>query len=607
MFQSFDPPSHANPPAARLSDLRKTMQAQGLDWYLLPHGDEQQNEYLPPNAERLAWLTGFSGSAGFALIGRERAHLFVDGRYTLQASRQADTTAFAIENLIGDPPPDFAARTVGKAETIGFDPWTLTIAEHQAWQKAARKAGAELRPVGNLIDQIWKDRPQPPLGRAWLHPARFHGRSAGEKLAALAEKLQHDGADHLLQTDPASIAWTFNLRGSDVAHNPLALAFAILPADGGRPVLFIDRRKLEDETETALGAVAELKPPAALEAWIAENAAGKAFHCDPRLVAMKLAGIVSDHAGSLIEANDPVALMRAVKNDAELSGARAAQLRDGVAMARFLAWLDRQPPGSVDEISAAKELESCRASTATAMNSALREIAFDTISGAGANGAIVHYRVSTTTNQVLEPDSLYLVDSGGQYEDGTTDITRTVAIGQPPEGAATDYTLVLKGHLAIAMARFPDGTRGIDLDPLARAALWAAGKDYAHGTGHGIGAYLNVHEGPQSISKRGTQKLLPGMIVSNEPGYYREGRYGIRLENLVVVEEASAIKGGETAMLGFETITLCPFDRRLIETHMLSAAERDWLNAYHERVREALSGYLDDADRGWLEQATLAL
>ena len=579
----------------------------GLDWYLLPHGDEHQNEYLPPCAERLAFLTGFTGSAGFAVIGRGQAFLFVDGRYTIQAANQVDGNDFEIRDLVNEPPARFAASLIGDGDTVGFDPWTMTISQAKSWEKACSKADAGLKPVRNLVDQTWQNRPPSPLGRAWLHPEHLAGKPSREKLSELVEKVKEAEADCLLLTDPASIAWIFNLRGSDVAHNPLALAFAVLFADGQKPVIFIDRRKLDDETETGLEDLAELRKPSELESWLSENSKGHTFHCDPQLVARALADCITSSGGNLIERQDPVALPRAIKNEAELSGAREAHLRDGVAMVRFLAWLDRQQAGSVDEIAAAKQLEALRRETATAMNSELKEISFDTISGAGPHGAIIHYRVTEATNATLEPDSLYLVDSGAQYEDGTTDITRTIAIGTPPEGAAWDYTLVLKGHIAIAMARFPAGTRGVDLDSHARLPLWQAGKDFAHGTGHGIGAYLNVHEGPQSISRRSMQELLPGMIISNEPGYYREGHYGIRLENLVIVEDAATIQGGDKPMLGFETITLCPFDRRLVETELLSPAETAWLNAYHGEVYDALSPHLDKQDRAWLKQATKKL
>ena len=579
----------------------------GLDWYLLPHGDEHQNEYLPPCTERLAFLTGFTGSAGFAVIGRRQAFLFVDGRYTIQAANQVDGNDFEIRDLVNEPPARFAASLIGDGDTVGFDPWTMTISQAKSWEKACSKADAGLKPVRNLVDQTWQNRPPSPLGRAWLHPEHLAGKPSREKLSELVEKVKEAEADCLLLTDPASIAWIFNLRGSDVAHNPLALAFAVLFADGQKPVIFIDRRKLDDETETGLEDLAELRKPSELESWLSENSKGHTFHCDPQLVARALADCITSSGGNLIERQDPVALPRAIKNEAELSGAREAHLRDGVAMVRFLAWLDRQQAGSVDEIAAAKQLEALRRETATAMNSELKEISFDTISGAGPHGAIIHYRVTEATNATLEPDSLYLVDSGAQYEDGTTDITRTIAIGTPPEGAAWDYTLVLKGHIAIAMARFPAGTRGVDLDSHARLPLWQAGKDFAHGTGHGIGAYLNVHEGPQSISRRSMQELLPGMIISNEPGYYREGHYGIRLENLVIVEDAATIQGGDKPMLGFETITLCPFDRRLVETELLSPAETAWLNAYHGEVYDALSPHLDKQDRAWLKQATKKL
>ncbi len=372
----------------------------------------------------------------------------------------------------------------------------------------------------------------------------------------------------------------------------------------GRPTLFIDPDKLGEAVRADIEAVADIAAPDALLAHLAETAAGKRFLCDPALVACAIADTIAEAGGEIVEERDPATLPRAIKNEAEIAGSRAAHLRDGVAVARFLAWLDRQAPGTTDEISVAESLEGFRAGTAREMNSELKDISFDTISGAGPNGAIVHYRVTTDTNRTLEANSLYLVDSGGQYEDGTTDITRTVAIGEPPAGAAEDFTLVLKGHIAIATARFPDGTRGIEIDGFARRALWERGKDYAHGTGHGVGAYLSVHEGPASISKRGMEPLKPGMILSNEPGYYREGAYGIRIENLVLVRDSEVAGEG---FMEFETLTFASIDRRLIDLSLLTPAEIAWLDAYHEAVRGRLAPHLDGEDLVWLEAACAPL
>lgn len=609
MFQSFKTSSSPQQVAGRLSALRREMHEMQIAWYLVPHGDEYQNEYPPERAQRLSWLTGFTGSAGFALVGLEKAYVFSDGRYTIQLERQTDTQVFTPCNSVETPPVEFAAGVIQPGERIGFDPWLLSINQERSWRRMTEKAGAELVDLPNLIDRVWEDQPAAPNGRAFLHPDRYAGEPASAKLARIRSQLADDGATHLVLTDPASIAWAFNLRGTDTVHNPLMLGFALIAADPHeRPVLFASPSRFDEADLETLKTLTGLAAPRELESRLKSLGSSARLHADPGLVASRLAVIAVDAGITLVEKRDPVVLMRAIKNETELTGMRAAHLRDGVAMSRFLAWLDgNSPAGQLTEIEAAGKLEELRAQTAREMDSELREIAFDTISGAGANGAIVHYRVSEQTNATIAPGSLYLVDSGGQYPDGTTDITRTIAIGTPPERARRDFTLVLKGHIAIATARFPEGTRGVDLDPLARIALWKDGSDYAHGTGHGIGAYMNVHEGPQSISRRGMEPLRAGMVVSNEPGCYREGEYGIRIENLLIVEAASAVGLGGSPMLGFETITLCPLDKRLIDTDLLERHELDWLNAYHARVREALSPHLANADLAWLERVTAPL
>lgn len=578
----------------------------GLDAYLVPHGDEFQNEYLPPHAERLAWLTGFTGSAGFCIVTQDSAVLFVDGRYTLQASRQADESVFTIEDLVQAPPSDWLKRNVGVNSHIGFDPLLITIRQKENFEKSIESSRSQLVPGANLVDEIWADQPRPPMGKVTVHPLVHAGLSADEKLSGLEDAMAGEHAETCLLTDPASLAWTFNIRGNDVAHTPVVLGFAILRT-GNKPIFFIELRKLDNVSREHLEAVAKIEPIIRLEAVLAELARGRAVLCDPERVASRFADIIEEAGGEVRLFRDPAVLQRAVKNDAEIAGAHSAQLRDGVAVSRFLAWLDSRKAGSVDEIGAARKLEEMRRKTASRMNSELREISFDTISGAGANGAIVHYRVTEQTNASLAAGSLYLVDSGGQYEDGTTDITRTVAIGKPPEGAAEDFTLVLKGHIAIATARFPEKTRGVDLDGLARIDLWRRGKDYGHGTGHGVGAYLSVHEGPQAISRRAMEPLLAGMILSNEPGFYRAGKYGIRIENLVLVKPAERVPGGNIPVHELETLTLAPIDRRLIVPSLMTADEIGWLDNYHERVRNELSPWLNDADRRWLEKATLPL
>lgn len=605
MFQTFDAKSDPSQGAARVAALRKAMAEAGIDGFLVPRADEHQGEYVPPRAERLQWLTGFSGSAGAALILKDSAHLFVDGRYTLQGRQQTDPEIFSIESLVDTPPSKWLAANAIKSMRIGFDPWLHTISEASALRSALESRSATLVALDeNLVDAVWLDQPSAPLEPVDIQELNHAGQLAKDKLAALASDIASAGASHAVLTDPSSLAWAFNIRGSDVPHTPLALGFAILAADGEH-MLFMDKRKLPMETEAYLTQLAALAAPSRFEIELARLASeGAHIAIDPSLAAEKLRLIVNESGGEIVRAADPARLPRATKNPAELDGARAAHRRDGAAITHFIAWLAQQPVGSVDEIGAAKALENSRRETGERFQMPLRDISFDTISGAGPNGAIIHYRVTTPTNRKLGDGELFLIDSGGQYVDGTTDITRTLPIGQPDEEMRRRYTLVLKGMIQISMLRFPPGTRGQDIDAFARAALWKAGLDYAHGTGHGVGSFLSVHEGPQRIAKTGSEKLLPGMILSNEPGYYREGHYGIRLENLVIVTEATQIEGGELPMHGFETLTLAPFDKTLIDTHLLTRDEFDWINAYHARVLREIGPALDEADRAWLIEAT---
>lgn len=604
MFQSFEVRSNPATGAPRVTRLREELARLGLQGFLVPRADEHQNEYVPACAERLSWLTGFTGSAGAALILMDKALVFVDGRYALQVREQVDLSVFSIEHLLETPPARWLAESGPDGLVLGFDPWLHTISEARALADALATRGGRLVPVErNPIDAIWHDRPLPPRAPIAVHPLRHAGKSADSKIADLAAIVEKAGATLTVLSDPASVAWAFNIRGGDVSHTPLPLAFALLPASG-KPTIFIDEAKLTPETRAYLEPLANIEPAAALASRLSAEANGNAVLLDPAIAASALARIVEEAGGTVIKAPDPARLPRAVKNPVELAGMRRAHERDGVAMATFLAWLDAQAPGSIDEIGAAVRLEETRRATGERFQMPLKEISFETISGAGPNGAIVHYRVSTASNRRIERGSLYLVDSGAQYEDGTTDITRTVAIGEPTAGMRRHFTLVLKGMIAISTARFPKGTRGADIDVLARHALWQAGCDYAHGTGHGVGAYLSVHEGPQSISKRGMQELLPGMVVSNEPGYYRPGAYGIRIENLVAVTEGDLPEGGDMPMRGFETLTLCPIDRRLIDTDLLRPDERAWLDAYHARVREVIGPHLEPPARQWLDRAT---
>ena len=495
-----------------------------------------------------------------------------------------------------------SAGTSRRAAVVGYDPKLHTASTIEELAKALEAKGIKLKPLGrNLVDRAWgRERPPPPRGAVMPHPIKYAGKTAQEKIADLQSTLRKEGEDAVVLTLPDSIAWLFNVRGSDVAHNPVPLAFAIVPANG-KAEIFVDPSKIGPEAKAHLGPIAKVSGPDALEGRLtALKGTGKRIRLDPATAASWFFRKLGGGKARIVRGPDPCILPKARKNAAEIKGMRIAHKRDGAAVARFLAWLDRElPQGRLDEITASRQLETIRSET-----QALKEISFDTISGAGPNGAIVHYRVTTATNRKLEPGQLYLVDSGAQYVDGTTDITRTVAIGKPTREMQERFTLVLKGHIGIATARFPKGTRGVDLDPFARRALWEAGLDFDHGTGHGVGSYLSVHEGPQGISRRAMTVLEPGMIISNEPGYYKEGAYGIRIENLVLVTEAGKVAGGDREIMGFETLTLAPIDRRLVLPELLSPEELAWLNAYHARVADIIGPELGPLDRAWLEAAT---
>jgi len=609
MFQSFKVISNPDDAKERLAKLRLTLVQFDLDGFLVPRADEHQGEYVPESAQRLGWLTGFTGSAGQALILRDEAVIFIDGRYRLQVRQQTDTSLFHYHDLVPDGVGQWLSEHADGLK-IGFDPWLHTVAELSRLREAVEKAGGQLVAVEqNLVDLIWEGKPAAPLTPVSIQPLQLAGQAAADKLAQMDVLLAQAGATAAILTDPSSVAWVFNIRGRDVSNTPLPLSYALLRA-GRKPILFIDPRKLGEEEAAYLEELCLLDVPSGLEQALAHCAQmGDKILIDERLVSEKIRLIIAAQNDHIIIGKDPARLARAVKNSQELAGARAAHLRDGVALVRFFAWLDRQKPGSMDEISLAQKLEQCRIETATDLGSKLEDLSFDTISGAGPDGAIIHYRVNEKTNRPLAMGELYLVDSGGQYRDGTTDVTRTVACGEVGEQEKRCFTLVLKGLIAISLARFPMATRGIDLDVLARISLWQAGFDYAHGTGHGVGSYLSVHEGPQSLSRYGMEPLLPGMILSNEPGYYRDGKFGIRLENLLIVKPAEAIAGGDQPMLGFETLTLCPFDRRLIDLTLLNKAELDWLNAYHALVYAKISPYLvdDPLDEAWLAHATAPL
>lgn len=605
MFQTFTPPDTQNSGPERTKALRKTFAKFGVAAVLVPRADEHQGEYVPASAARLKWLTGFSGSAGLAIVGAKHAALFVDGRYTAQARMEVDAVTFEILQVPDAKLAGWIGAKLPKGAVVGFDPWLHTIGEIERLETALAKLGAKLKPLAaNPVDRVWgRARPKPPTGAIVPQDLAHAGEPAAEKIAGVQKTLKADAHDAAILTMPDSIAWLLNIRGSDVMHVPLPLSFAIVP-EKGKPELFVDPKKIGANVKGHLEAAVKLYAPKELAARVEVlKAAGKRVRVDESTAAWWFKRKLGATGKSLARAQDPCLLPKAKKNAVELKGARAAHVRDGAAMVRFLAWLDRTAAGGgLDEIACAKHLEDFRRETG-----ALKDISFDTISGAGPNGAIVHYRVTEKTNRALKPGELFLVDSGGQYVDGTTDITRTVAIGTPAREMQERFTLVLKGMIAVSLARFPKGTRGSELDPLARRALWAAGLDFDHGTGHGVGSYLSVHEGPQQIGRRGAAVLEPGMIISNEPGYYKDGAYGIRIENLVIVTSLETVPGGDRPMMGFETLTLCPIDRRLVVAAMLTPEERAWLDAYHARVREVLSREVTGDDRAWLERATKSI
>ncbi|MGV3548826.1 aminopeptidase P family protein [Rhizobium sp.] len=608
MFQSFESTAEPQFGAERVARLRAKMVELGIDGFLVPRADEYQGEYVPECAERMAWLSGFTGSAGVILVMAEQAIVFVDGRYTTQLKEQVDGNVFTGGDLVGEPPHKWLAAYAGPRFRLGIDPWLHTKSEVVKLRDAlAGKNGSLTLLASNPLDEIWDNRPAEPMGKVAIQQVEQAGDLAKDKLRRISENLAGAGAASVVLTDPSSVAWAFNIRGADVPHTPHPLARAIIDSDG-RVELFLDEAKTGIESRAYLGQICEQLPPSAFLDRLAATAAKGGVMLDPELVPYVLMGIVEQAGGKVVEGADPVRMPRATKNKAELEGTTRAHLQDGAAMVEYLCWLDRQEPATLTEIDAVKALEAARARVGERMQNPLREISFDTISGAGENAAIIHYRVTTQTNRSFKPNEMFLVDSGGQYVNGTTDITRTVAIGEVPEEQKRFFTLVLKGMIAISLARFPKGTRGVDLDPLARIALWKAGADYGHGTGHGVGSYLSVHEGPQRISRAAMQELLPGMILSNEPGYYRPGAFGIRIENLIYVEDADMIEGGDRPMMGFETLTFCPIDRRLVVTSLLTDEELRWLNNYHAETRDKLLPLIDDAEVAtWLKRATAPL
>ena len=589
--------------AERLAALRAELARRGLDGFVVPLSDEHQGEYVARRSQRLAWLTGFTGSAGTAVVLAERAALFVDGRYTLQAAAQVDGSLYEHRHVTDEPAGAWLKEHLTEGGTLGYDSRLHGASQRDRLAAPCREAGASLVACeDNPIDAIWEDQPPAPLGPIAPHPVSFAGAEASEKRQTVAERLAERGADATVLSAPDSIAWLLNVRGADVANSPLPHSFAIVHGEGDVD-WFVDRRKLLPEVPAHLGNAVHVQAPDGIADVLDGLAgAGKAVLVDEAATPVWMVDRLTQGGSNVIRGADPCALPKACKNAVELAGIRAAHRRDGAALTRFLAWLAAAPPGTVTELDAVTRLAAMRTG-----GEHHRGPSFDTISGAGPNGAIVHYRVTAESNRTLEPGTLYLVDSGGQYLDGTTDVTRTVAICAPEAEHRDRFTRVLRGHIALATVRFPRGTTGAQLDTLARQFLWQAGLDYDHGTGHGVGHYLNVHEGPQRISRPGSgAALMPGMVVSNEPGYYKTGAYGIRIENLVAV---AAVDDSDDGFLGFETLTLAPIDRALIEPAMLTADERAWLDAYHARVAETLAPRLagDAATLDWLEAATAPL
>ena len=588
--------------AKRLAALRKVMKARKLDGFIVPLADEHQSEYVSWHAARLAWLTGFAGSAGQAIVLATKAAIFVDGRYVLQVKKQVDSRLFKPIHIADRLPGGWLSENLPKGARLGYDPWLHTDRQVAALKQVCEKRGAKLIPVErNPIDEIWDDQPPPPLGRIVVQETKYAGETPAHKRTRIARSLRERGLAAAVLSSPDSIAWLLNVRGSDAPHTPLPNSFAVIDADGAID-WFVNSRKLVNGASKRLGAKTRMHPVFALADSLPRyKKSSGGILVDPAKAPYWVIQQLDKAGIKVMRGEDPCLMPKACKNDVEVAGMRAAHERDGAALTRFLAWLDRHgPTGKIDELGAAAQLEAFRAE-----DSLFRDLSFPTITGAGPNGAIVHYRATPRSNRKIKPGMLYLVDSGGQYADGTTDVTRTVAIGKAGAEERDRFTRVLKGHIAIASARFPAGTTGAQLDAFARQFLWQAGLDYDHGTGHGVGSYLCVHEGPQGISKRAdTAALTPGMIVSNEPGYYKTGAYGIRIENLVVVTPPVKTTNAEREMLGFETITLAPIDRNLIEPTLLSADELAWLNAYHADVKKRLAPLLDRETARWLRAAT---
>nr|WP_294511210.1 aminopeptidase P family protein [uncultured Rhodopila sp.] len=584
------------PGASPLSALRRELARLNLNGFIVPRADEHLGEYVPASAERLAWLTGFTGSAGLAAVLASTAAVFTDGRYILQLAEQTDAALWQRLHITEQPPHAWLAENAPKDARIGYDP--LLISEESLTRFT--DAGLDMIPLAaNPIDSIRADRPPPPMAAALPHDLRYAGKSSEAKRTDVAISLREAKQDAAVLTDPASIAWLLNIRGNDVPFTPFALSFAVIHADGATE-WFIDPAKVPPETRAWLGNAVLIADRPALEGAL-RGLAGKTVRVDAAGSPVWFAQQLRAAGAVVVSGSDPCQLPKACKNETEQQGARQAHLRDAVAVCRFLHWLDTEAPdGGQTEISAADTLLAFRREV-----EGFRGESFPAISGAAEHGAIIHYRVTPETDRPIKRDEVYLIDSGAQYPDGTTDITRTVWIGSGPAPAElrNRVTRVMQGHIAIATAVFPKGVGGPHLDVLARRALWQAGLDYDHGTGHGVGSYLSVHEGPVSISRQARPvPIAPGMILSNEPGFYLQDQYGIRLENLLLAQTAD-IPGAGKPFLRFETLTLAPFDRRLLDPGLMTAEERGWLDSYHGRVLDSVGPALDPAARAWLADA----
>ncbi len=600
MFQSFEVTTRPENGPPRLAALRAAMRHDALDGFLVPRADAHQGENVAPHDERLAWLTGFTGSAGFCAVLADRAGVFIDGRYRVQVRRQVALSDFTPVNWPETRLADWLKEALPEGGQVGFDPWLHTLGEIETLRAALDGTGIGLTSSRNLVDHIWADQPQPPLGKISPYPIEYAGQSHDEKRARIAADLVAACQTAAVLTLPDSIAWLLNIRGADVANTPIAHAFAIV-GETGHVELFTAPGKAAG-LERHFGSGVSLAEPEAFTA--ALGTLSGPVRVDKGSAPLAVSTILQDAGIEIAYAADPCRLPKACKNATEIAGAQAAHLRDGAAMVEFLAWLDATAPGSLSEIALVEKLEGFRRAT-----NALQDISFETIAGSGPNGAIIHYRVTRDTDRALQAGDLVVIDSGGQYLDGTTDITRTVVIGNAGSDERACFTRVLQGMIAISRARWPKGVAGCHLDALARAPLWLAGQDYDHGTGHGVGAFLSVHEGPQGLSRRSDVALEPGMVLSNEPGYYREGAFGIRIENLIVVRPAPSLPGGDTAreMLDFATLTFVPIDRCLVEVSMLTEAERAWLDAYHAEVLDKIGPRVSATALDWLQRATLPI